>query len=87
MAPYKLSLRTPQPPARRKKNPWHLVLLVPAFALMGVISVSVVWLLEQLQSARCPEGTFFLGSGQVAMAFQAIPIFLGSIGISFLAEE
>jgi hypothetical protein len=87
MAPYKISLRTSQLRARRKKSPWHLVLLVPAFALMGAISVGVVWLLEQLQSARCPDGTFFLGSGQVAMVFQTIPIFIGSIGISLLAAN
>jgi hypothetical protein len=69
----------------RKKSARNLLLLVPAFALMGAISVGVVWLLEQLQSARCPGGTFFVGSGQVATVFQTIPIFMGSIGISFLA--
>jgi len=69
----------------RKKSARNLLLLVPAFALMGAISVGVVWLLEHLQSARCPGGTFLVGSGQVATAFQTIPIFMGSIGISFLA--
>jgi hypothetical protein len=52
---------------------------------MGAISVGVVWLLQQLQSARCPEGTFLFGSGQVATALQTIPIFVGSIGIGFFA--
>ena len=69
----------------RKKGARNLLLLVPAFALMGAISVGVVWLLQRFQSARCPEGTFLFGSGQVATAFQTIPIFMGSIGISFLA--
>ena len=84
MAPYKINLR-PQPPGRRRKSARNLLLLVPAFALMGAISVGLVWLLQQWQSARCPAGTFLFGSGQVATALQAVPIFLGSIGISFVA--
>ena len=69
----------------RKKSPRNLLLVLPAFAVMGAISVSLVWLLQQLQSARCPAGTFLFGSGQVATALQTIPIFMGSIGISLFA--
>ena len=84
MAPYAIKLRS-RPPGRRRKSGRNLLLLVPAFALMGAISVGLVSLLQQWQSARCPAGTFLFGSGQVATALQAVPIFLGSIGISFFA--
>src|SRR5215470_7807989 len=85
MAPSRLALWKSQPLASRRKSARNLLLVPPAFALIGAISVAVVWLFEQLQSARCPDGTFFFGSGQIAMALQTVPIFLGSIGISFLA--
>jgi hypothetical protein len=74
-----------QPLAGRKKSARNLFLVVPAFALMGAISVGLVWLLQQLQSARCPDRTFLSGSDQIATGLQTLPIFMGSIGISFLA--
>jgi len=71
--------------AGRRKSARNLLLVVPAFALMGAISVGLVWLLQQLQSARCPDRTFLSGSDQIATGLQTLPIFMGSIGISFVA--
>ena len=84
MAPYRLALWK-SPSASRRKSARNLLLVLPAFALIGGISVAAVWVLQHLQSARCPDGTFLVGSGQVATIFQTIPILMGSIGISFLA--
>jgi hypothetical protein len=69
----------------RVRNARNLLLVVPAFGLMGGITIGLVWLLQRLQEARCPEGTFLFGSGQFALIFQVIPIMLGSIGVGFLA--
>jgi len=84
MAPYRLALWK-SPSASRRKSARNLLLVLPAFAVIGAISVAVVWLLQRLQSARCPDGAFLVGSGQVATIFQTIPIFMGAIGISFFA--
>jgi len=52
---------------------------------MAGISVGAVWLIQQLQSLRCPAGTFLYASGEGATALQFIPIFLASVGFGFLA--
>jgi hypothetical protein len=49
-------------PKRRKKSLWNLLLVVPAFAVMGGISIGFVRLIQQFQSLRCPAETFLVGA-------------------------
>jgi len=72
-------------PTQRRKSVANLLLVAPAFVVMGLLSVSVIWLIQQLQSTRCPYGTFLAGSGQAATIVQAVPILLGSIGLALLS--
>jgi hypothetical protein len=72
-------------PPQRRKSVANLLLVAPAFVVMGLLSVSVIWLIQQLQSTRCPSETFLNGAGQVATIVQAVPIFLGSIGLALLS--
>jgi len=74
----------PQRATPRKKSPANLLLLMPGIAVMGGLSIGALWLVEQLQFLRCPAGTFLAGSGRLASLFQAIPIFMASIGFGFL---
>ena len=69
---------------RRTKSARNLLLIVSAFAIMAVISIAAGWLIQQLQSLRCPSGTFLVGSGGVASICQIIPIYIASIGFGFL---
>jgi flagellar basal body-associated protein FliL len=71
-------------PKRRKKSLWNLLLVVPAFAVMGGISIGFVRLIQQFQSLRCPAETFLVGADQIALIFQVIPLLIGSIGLGFL---
>ena len=67
-----------------KKSPWNLLLIVPAFAFMAVLTVGTVSLLQMLQSMRCPVSTFQFGSGNAASILQIIPVMFASIGFGFL---
>jgi len=69
----------------REEELGDLLPTVPAFALMVGISAGAVRLIQQLQSWRCPAGTFLYASGQGATARQIIPIFLALIGFGFFA--
>jgi hypothetical protein len=72
-------------PMRQKKSLVNLLLIAPAFVIMGMLSVGVVWLVQQTQSMRCPSATLLYGSGQVATIVQVIPVVLASIGFGLLA--
>jgi hypothetical protein len=59
----------------------HLSLLVPVaavFAVMAAICFAAAWVIEQLQSLRCPAGTFLVGSEDGRRMLQRIPILLAS---------
>lgn len=71
--------------APRRKSLANLLLVAPAFATMAGLSISAIWLIQQWQSLRCPAGTFLVGSGQGATAFQIIPILFASMGLGFLS--
>lgn len=73
------------PAKRRLRSARNLLLVVPAFAVMGGLSIAAVWILGRLQEARCPAGTFLVGAGQVAWVFKTVPTMLGSIGVGFVA--
>jgi hypothetical protein len=59
--------------------------MAPAFIIMALLTAGAVWIIRQLQSARCPSETFLDGAGQAGMVLQAVPIFLASIGCAFFA--
>jgi hypothetical protein len=44
----------------------------------------MAWAMLRLQAARCPAGTFFCASGQIATAVQIVPLFLPALGVGFL---
>src|SRR5277367_5154133 len=69
----------------RRKSLANLLLVAPAFGIMGMLSVGAVWLVQQVQSLRCPSATFLHGSGQVAMIVQVVPIILASMGFGLFA--
>jgi hypothetical protein len=68
----------------RRKRWINLLLVIPSFAVMAGLSLGAVWLIQQLQSLRCPSGTFLAASGQGATVFQILPIMVASIGFGFL---
>ena len=72
-------------PTRQRKSLANLLLVAPAFGIMGMLSVGAVWLVQQVQSLRCPSATFLHGSGQVAMIVQVVPIILASMGFGLFA--
>jgi hypothetical protein len=41
----------------RRKRWINLLLVIPSFAVMAGLSLGAVWLIQQLQSLRCPSGT------------------------------
>jgi hypothetical protein len=51
---------------------------------MVVITIAVVWLLQQWQSSRCPAGTFLVGPAQGGMVVQVAPILFASIGFGLI---
>lgn len=69
----------------RRRSMADFLLLAPALAIMPLLTLGVLWLIQKLQSTRCPAETFLSGSGRAAMAVQAVPILLASIGFAFLA--
>lgn len=72
-------------PGRRSLS--NLLLIVPAFAVMGAISFAATWMLQQWQLLRCPANAFLVASGQEATIFQIIPIMIASIGFGFLCTN
>jgi hypothetical protein len=44
----------------------------------------MVWVMQRLQAARCPVGTFFWASNQAATALQVIPLALPALSVGFL---
>lgn len=77
----------PRTLVRRRKSLWNLLLIVPALAFTGGIWAGLVRLIQQLQSARCPSGTFLFASSQIATIFQVVPIFFASMAFCFLAAN
>lgn len=71
-------------PVRGRKSLANLLLVVPAFMVMGLLSAGTIWLIQRAQSTRCPSMTFLSGSGQVASIVQIIPVLVASIGFAFL---
>jgi hypothetical protein len=65
----------------------NLLLIVPAFAIMGAISLAATWLVQQWQSLRCPANAFLVASGQEATILQIIPIMIASIGFGLLCTN
>jgi len=72
-------------PGRRSLS--NLLLIVPAFAVMGAISFAATWMLQQWQLLRCPANAFLVASGPEATIFQIIPIMIASIGFGFLCTN
>jgi hypothetical protein len=74
--------------ARHRRKRWiNLLLVIPGIALMTGLSLGAMWLIGQLQSLRCPSGTFLAGSGQAATVFQIVPIMIASIGFGFVGAN
>jgi hypothetical protein len=69
---------------RRKKSLANLVLVIPAFVMMGCISFGLFWLTHEFQAFRCPSGTFLVGSGRIASILQIIPVLLTSMAPGFI---
>jgi hypothetical protein len=64
-----------------------LVHFAAVIAVMAAICFAAVWLIEQLQSLRCPAGTFLLGSGDLARMLQRFPILVASFFLGILTVE
>lgn len=64
---------------RRKKSLANLLLVIPAFVIMGCISSGLFWLTQEFQALRCPSGTFLVGSGRIASILQIIPVLIASV--------
>jgi hypothetical protein len=70
--------------AKRLSN---LLYFAAVIAVMAAISFAAIWLIEQLQSLRCPAGTFLVGAGDLAIMLQKIPIVFASFGFGILTVE
>jgi hypothetical protein len=70
--------------AKRLSN---LLYFAAVIAVMAAISFAAIWLIEQLQSLRCPAGTFLVGAGDLAVMLQKIPIVFSSFGFGILTVE
>ncbi len=65
----------------------NFVYVVAVFAVTAAICFAAAWLIEQLQSLRCPAGTFLLGSGDFARMLQRFPILFASFFLGILTVE
>lgn len=72
---------------RGRKDPRNLLLLLPAFAMIGAIWAGSDWALHELQLARCPAGTFLASSSRVAGLFAFLPPFMPAIALGLLATN
>jgi hypothetical protein len=81
-----------RPAARRRRTLANLPLMAASLAIAGGLTAAVLWLVQRLQGARCPAGTFLYGSGGIATVVQYVAIILaalawGVLAANFLARE
>src|SRR5258706_4670766 len=70
------------PPRRRQA-----LLIVPAFALIGLIWAGEIWALTALQAARCPADSFFSVSPPLAAVVITLATAFPAIGFGFVAAN
>ncbi len=64
-----------------------LVHVAAVFAVMAAICFAAAWVIEQLQSLRCPAGTFLVGSEDGTRMLQRLPILVASFFLGILTVE
>lgn len=74
-------------PTRGNRKARNLLFALLGLALAGFAWIAMALLTQLFQAARCPQGTFFWASNQVATALQIVPLFFPALGIGFLTAN
>jgi hypothetical protein len=73
--------------ARYAERLSDLVYFAAVLTVMAAICFAAASLIEQLQSLRCPAGTFLIGSEDLARMLQRLPILAASFFLGILTAE
>jgi hypothetical protein len=73
--------------ARYAERLSDLVYFAAVLTVMAAICFAAASLIEQLQSLRCPAGTFLVGSEDLARMLQRLPILAASFFLGILTAE